>query len=228
MLKAFLFDLDGTFADTAPSLTRMVNIMLREDNLPLLPFAQARNLVSRGARPLLQRGFGERYVNEHEDTLLARFLDVYRNSNHAESRIFINLEEIFGVNSKKMLWGIVTNKPTGLTQHLLEALPLPFAPDCVVCGDTLEVKKPDPAPLLYAASELGVTAQECVYIGDDERDAIAGKAAGMQTLTAAWGYIPPGVDYLRWGTDAVATHPSRLVTALEELNGVEARRGSPS
>lgn len=228
MPKALLFDLDGTLADTAPSLTHMVNIMLREHGLPLLPLAQSRNLVSQGARPLLQRGFGERHENEHSEVLLARFREVYSASDHSESRIFVDLEELSHSSPEKLVWGIVTNKPTDLTHQLLEALPLPYAPDCLVCGDTLAVKKPDPAPLLHAAGRLGVAAQDCVYIGDDERDAIAGKAAGMQTVTAAWGYIPPGTDYLRWGTDVVATHPSRLTAALDELALLKGRHRSAS
>ena len=103
---------------------------------------------------------------------------------------------------------------------VIQALPLPRSPDCVVCGDTLALKKPDPAPLLHAARLLDVAPQACVYVGDDERDAIAGKAAAMRTITAAWGYIPPGTGYLRWQTDAVATHPSQLPGALRELSNL--------
>ncbi len=218
MTRALLFDLDGTLADTAPSLTRMVNVMLAEDRLPLLPLAQTRNLVSRGARPLLQLGFGAQHERENGDALLARFREVYHAWNHEESRYFIDLRDLSRSSSEELVWGIVTNKPTDLTHQLLTARPLPLPPDCVVCGDTLAVKKPDPGPLLHAASRLGVAPQHCIYVGDDRRDAIAGKAAGMRTITAAWGYIPLGENYHDWGTDAVATHPSRLIAALEALD----------
>jgi phosphoglycolate phosphatase len=218
MIEALLFDLDGTLADTAPSLTAMVNAMLAEDARPLLPLAQTRNLVSRGARPLLQRGFGEAWEATHSETLLARFRQVYEESDHKESRVFIDLEGLFDSIPEQPAWGIVTNKPTDLTAQLLEVLPLPRPPGCVVCGDTLAQKKPDPAPLLHAAKLLGVAPAACVYVGDDERDAIAGKAAGMLTVTAAWGYITPGNAYLSWATDAVATHPSQLADVLRGLS----------
>jgi 2-phosphoglycolate phosphatase len=218
MIEALLFDLDGTLADTAPSLTAMVNVMLAERGLPLLPLAQTRNLVSRGARPLLQRGFGEAFEAQHGAALLERFREVYEASEHTESRVFIDLQNLINQMPEPVAWGIVTNKPTDLTEQLLDVLPLPRAPDCVVCGDTLAVKKPDPAPLLHAAALLGIAPEACVYVGDDERDAIAGKAAGMRTVTAAWGYIPPGTDHLCWATDAVATHPSQLRGVLLGLS----------
>jgi phosphoglycolate phosphatase len=218
MNKALLFDLDGTLVDTAPSLTRMVNVMLREHDLPPLPLAQTRNLVSGGARPLLQRGFGAAFAARRIDALLARFFEVYSESNHEESRIFIDLETLFNTFSGYCVWGIVTNKPSALTEQLLATLQFPAAPGCVVCGDTLAVKKPDPAPLAHAAALLGMPAEDCVYVGDDARDAVAGRAAGMLTVTAAWGYIPPAEDYRAWNTDLVVTHPSRLAQALNEFS----------
>lgn len=228
MTKALLFDLDGTLVDTAPSLIGMVNVMLREQNHPLLAFAQARNLVSRGARPLLQRGFGRQYENNNRDALFTRLLEVYRDATHEESSLFIDLDALLRSYSHPMLWGIVTNKLTTMTEQLLDTLPLPGAPNCVVCGDTLEVKKPDPAPLLHAASQLGVAAADCIYVGDDERDVIAGKAAGMPTVLATWGYIPPGTDYLAWNADAIAAHPSQLNSVLHELTDQTPRRRSAS
>lgn len=218
MIKAVLFDLDGTLADTAPSLIAMVNVMLREQNLPALPFAQARNMVSRGAVPLLQRGFGERHHDAADKAaLFTRFREIYQGWSHKESSLFIDLDFLFKSFSEYPAWGIVTNKLTTMTEQLLARLPLPYTPDCVVCGDTLDVKKPDPRPLLHAAEAIGVSAHDCIYVGDDERDVLAGRAAGMPTLVAAWGYIPPGVDYLRWGADAIARHPSELPAAVNSL-----------
>lgn len=219
MSEAVLFDLDGTLVDTAPTLTRIVNTMLLERGLPLLPLAQARNIVSRGARPLLLRGFGTGHQSLEEDLQL-RFLELYETCGHEESNIFIDLQDLFMNLSNLVAYGIVTNKPTRLTELLLAQLDLPRPPDCVVCGDTLDRKKPDPAPLLHAAEMLGLSPSDCIYVGDDERDVTAGRAAGMGTIAAAWGYIPPGTDYAAWGADGVVTHPRRLGAALASLHGV--------
>ena len=217
MAEALLFDLDGTLVDTAPTLIGIVNTMLAETGLPLMPIAQARNLVSRGARPLLQRGFGELRHARDEAGLGQRFFDLYATSEHHNSNYFIDIEDILASSSRFTHYGIVTNKPTGLTDMLLRHRPPDRRPDCVVCGDTLAAKKPDPAPLLHAAEQLGMAPSDCIYIGDDPRDIEAGRAAGMRTIIAAWGYIPPGTDYLAWGADGIAGHPSRLVEALSSM-----------
>ena len=218
MAEIVLFDLDGTLVDTAPSLNGIVNAMLHESGLPLLPLAQARNLVSRGARGLLLRAFGEHRHAARDAELQSRFIELYEAASHSESRIFIDLAGLFNASSKISAYGIVTNKPTRLTELLLARLDLPRRPDCIVCGDTLDRKKPDPAPLLHAAAALGANPADCVYVGDDARDVTAGRAAGMGTLAAAWGYIPPGTDYAAWGADGIVRHPSRLAAALASLD----------
>jgi len=220
MPEVLLFDLDGTLVDTAPTLTGIVNTMLCERGLPLLPLAQARNLVSRGALPLITRGFARQSEQADPDVRLQqRFLELYEEVTHRDSRIFIDLNGLIHADSAYKAYAIVTNKPTRLTEQLLARLALPIAPACVVCGDTLATKKPDPAPLLHAAERLGVSAADCVYVGDDQRDVVAGRAAGMQTIIAAWGYIPPGTALKHWGADAIASHPTRLSAALESLTG---------
>jgi len=228
MPDVLLFDLDGTLVDTAPTLTGIVNTMLCEQGLPLLPLAQARNLVSRGALPLITRGFACQPEQAEPDTRLQqRFFELYEEVTHSNSRIFIDLNGLIYANSEFRAYGIVTNKPTRLTEQLLARLALPIAPACVVCGDTLATKKPDPAPLLHAAERLGVPAADCVYVGDDRRDVVAGRAAGMQTIIAAWGYIPPGTALEHWGADAIASHPNRLSAALESLTDHTHRHRNP-
>lgn len=221
MAEVLLFDLDGTLVDTAPTLAGIVNTMLSEQGLPLLPLAQARNLVSRGAAPLITRGFqGSHEAPSSDTSLQQRFFELYESGTHSESRVFVDLNGVIHSKSGFSAYGIVTNKPTRLTRHLLGRLALPVAPACVVCGDTLPTKKPDPAPLLHAAELLGVHPAECIYVGDDHRDVVAGRAAGMQTVVAAWGYIPPGTLVGQWGADAIASHPTRLHATLAALEKI--------
>ena len=86
-------------------------------------------------------------------------------------------------------WGVVTNKPEQLTEPLMAALGLSQRAACVVSGDTLPVRKPDPAPVLLGCEIAGVDPGETIYIGDADRDIQAGRDAGTATIAAAFGYI---------------------------------------
>lgn len=215
-LAAVLFDLDGTLVDTAPDLVAVLNRMLREHGRPSMPYAVARNEVSNGAAGLLRLGFGDSGTAEAVAHLRQRFLDLYRDNICVNSRLFIGIESISKSLSNRT-WGIVTNKPHALTEALLDGLGIAVESGCVVSGDRLPQRKPDPAPLKLAAAELGVSPGECVYIGDAPRDIEAGKAAGMRTVAAAYGYIRPGENYLAWGADAVLRRPSELASVLSAL-----------
>jgi N-acetyl-D-muramate 6-phosphate phosphatase len=210
-----LFDLDGTLVDTAPDLVAVLNTMLLERGRVRMPFAVARNEVSNGAVGLLRLGFGE-VADAERNGLRERFLEIYRSNICVNSRLFIDIDDLFKV-SHDCCWGIVTNKPQAFTEPLLAALHIAARWQSVVSGDRLPQRKPDPAPLLLAATELGLAPSSCVYIGDAPRDIEAGRAAGMTTVAAAFGYIRPHENPDAWGADVVVRQPHEIRGVLESL-----------
>ncbi len=221
-VEAILLDLDGTLVDTAPDLVGVLNALLNDRNLPPVPFAIARNEVSNGALGLIRLGFPNHGEADGETgvckELRQEFLEIYTRRVCINSRLFMGFESILAfLHNASIPWGIVTDKPHSMTVPLLEALDLPHPPGCVVSGDRLPQRKPHPAPLRLGADEVGVTAEHCVYVGDARRDIDAGRAAGMATIAAAYGYIRPGDDPSDWGACAVIRRPADL---LEALNGL--------
>lgn len=224
-IEAVLFDLDGTLVDTAPDLVAVLNALLRESDRPPMPYAIARNEVSNGALGLLRLGFGLVHGDARLDALRTRFLDLYLERVCINSRIFIDLRHfIKNMDDIEARWGIVTNKPQAMTEPLLEQLGIADLPASVISGDRLPQRKPHPAPLLLAAEELGLDPARCVYVGDALRDIEAGRAAGMPTIAAAYGYIRQHDDPMAWGADEFVRHPARLLDALAHLNTELQRR----
>ena len=215
-VAAVLFDLDGTLVDTAPDLVAVLNRLLVERGRARMPYAVARNEVSNGAGGLLRLGFGEHMKPDEIERMRPRFLELYAEDVASKSRLFIELDTLDEVGSRVEL-GIVTNKPDAFTRPLLAALELAERVRCVVSGDRLPQRKPDPAPLKLAADELGIAAARCVYVGDAPRDIEAGQAAGMATIAAAYGYIRPRENPFAWGADAVIRRPRDLGAALAAL-----------
>jgi phosphoglycolate phosphatase len=211
-----LLDLDGTLVDTAPDLVAVLNRLLVEHGRTRMPYAVARNEVSNGAGGLLRLGFGDVATAAEIDGLRPRFLELYAGDVASNSRLFIELKDLDELGSRSEL-GIVTNKPDAYTRPLLAALGLAERMRSVVSGDRLPQRKPDPAPLNLAAEELGVETARCVYVGDAPRDIEAGKAAGMLTIAAAYGYIRPRENPFAWGADAVIRRPDELGAALAAL-----------
>lgn len=171
-----------------------------------------RPLVSQGGLVLTRLGFSGKVPEQEIEPLRQRFLHHYRAVVADESKLFEGYEGILDeLDRRTMPWGIVTNKPEWLTHPLLEQLGL--APRCavVIGGDTLEHRKPHPMPLLVAAERLGVDCDKCIYVGDDERDIIAGKAASMKTLVAAYGYIEDADAIEGWCADGVIDQPGDLL-----------------
>lgn len=220
-IQAVLFDLDGTLVDTAPDLVAVLNTVLHEAGRPPMSYAIARNEVSNGALGLLRLGFGLSADAPELEALRTRLLDVYLDKVCIYSKLFVDLQSFLSdQESVGGRWGIVTNKPQALTEPLLERLGISELPACVISGDRLPQRKPHPAPLLLAASELGLTPSQCVYVGDARRDIEAGQAAGMATITAAYGYIRAQDDPSLWGADAMISHPRQLGEALARLRGL--------
>jgi 2-phosphoglycolate phosphatase len=216
MIKTVLFDLDGTLIDTAPDMGGALNNLLIEENFAPLPLDDIRPFVSRGGLVLVQLGFADKVPEVEIEPLRLRFLQHYRAIIAENSRLFDGYDAILHEIEKMGLpWGIVTNKPEWLTTPLLEQLQLAQRAKIVISGDSLAKRKPHPLPLQEAARRIGVDCADCVYIGDDERDIIAGRDAGMKTLTAAYGYIEDGIDYLDWQADGVIDSPAALLPMLQ-------------
>lgn len=218
---AVLFDLDGTLADTAPDLAAALNAMLRADGRAPLPYEQVRPWVSWGALRLIRLGYGEALDAPTTAALRGRFLASYEACLCRESRLFPGIPEaLAALESAAVPWGIVTNKPGWLTEPLLGALGLADRAGTVISGDTLPFAKPHPMPLLHAARELGLPAAHCVYVGDNVRDIEAGRAAGMYTIAAAWGYIPADDDPAAWRADRLLPAPEGLLPLADELGAL--------
>jgi len=218
----FLFDLDGTLADTAPDLVATLNRLLMADGRPPMPYAIARNHASHGAAGLLRLGFGPGADAAQSDELRQEFIATYARLEHKNSRLFIALDAFTAmVSSCGAAWGIVTNKPVALTESLLARLGIQGLAGTVVGGDSLPQRKPHPAPLLHAAREIGIEPADCIYLGDAERDIEAGRAAGMRTVATSYGYIRPGEDFTRWNADACVDHPRRIGGLLRQMTRAE-------
>lgn len=214
MIKAVLFDLDGTLADTAPDLGYAINRMRVARGLPQLPLATTRPVTSLGARGLL--GVGLEVTPEHPDYAALRdeFLAIYTDNLCRETRLFPGMAELLAeLERRSVLWGVVTNKAERLTHPLLELLGVHSRAACIVGGDTTGKLKPDPAPLLEASQRIRVAPQACLYLGDDRRDVEAGRAAGMKVVVAGFGYLN-GTDPETWNADASIAHPMELLQQL--------------
>ena len=212
MPEAVLFDLDGTLIDTAPDMGGALNNLLIEENRAPLPLEELRPFVSQGGLVLTRIGFGE-HVDETEiEPLRQRFLQHYRAIVADNSRLFAGFESVLqDLEHRGIPWGIVTNKPEWLTHPLLEQLQLAERTAVVIGGDTLPNRKPHPQPLIEAAQRIGVNCAACIYVGDDERDIIAGRAAHMKTLVAAYGYIEDAAAIPSWQADGVIDAPADLL-----------------
>lgn len=208
--RAVLFDLDGTLADTAPDLAAAINTVRTSRGLSPTPYNILRPVASAGARGLIGASFGLKPDDEGYNDLRAAFLDSYETAIAVHTRLFDGIATLLAnLETRDIRWGVVTNKPARFTEKLVPLIGLGHAP-CVISGDTMPHSKPHPAPLLEAARRLGLSPNECWYVGDDLRDVQAGKAAGMPTVAAAWGYcgnIEPGT----WAADVIISSPHELL-----------------
>jgi phosphoglycolate phosphatase len=212
-VQAVLFDLDGTLLDSAVDLYAALQAYCAEVDAAMPPYAMVREVVSRGGRAILRCAFAE------DDAALLlrmpRYLDIYADIMARHTRPFDGIEPLLAaLESAGLSWGIVTNKPGFLTEELIKRIDWDLRASAVVCGDTLPVKKPDPAPVLLACEHAGVEPVRCVFVGDDARDVEAGRAAGLYTVAARWGYLDGG-DPANWGADAVISHPRELAELLK-------------
>jgi phosphoglycolate phosphatase len=213
-IKAVFFDLDGTFADTAPDLAYAVNRMREARGMQSLPVSATRPVTSMGARGLLGVGFGIAPGHADYQAMRAEFLEIYEGNILRETRLFPGTDGLLEeIEARGMTWGIVTNKAERLARLLFDGLALSERASCIVGGDTTGHLKPHPAPLHAACRSVGVEPGCCIYVGDDRRDIDAGRAAGMRTAAAKWGYLNGGKPE-EWGADWLLENPQELLRFL--------------
>ena len=213
--EAVLFDLDGTLIDSAPDLAGAANDLRAEHGLPPLPFAALRPMVGAGARGMVGAALGVKPGDPTFEALRDAFLARYAQVLLERTRVFDGVQPVLQVlDSVGVRWGIVTNKAARFMEPIVDGLALRTRATALVCGDTTAHSKPHPAPLLEAARQLSLQASSCVYVGDDLRDVVAGRAAGMATLIAQWGYLGDGPPVQEWGADAILATPMDLLKWL--------------
>jgi 2-phosphoglycolate phosphatase len=214
-IDAVLFDLDGTLIDSAPDLAGAANDLRALRGLEALPYEALRPMVGAGARGMVGVAFGVRPGEDGFEPLRDAFLARYAERMLDRTRVFDAVEPVLRtLSAAGVPWGIVTNKVTRYAEPVVRGLGLHARAGVLISGDTTAHAKPHPAPLLEAARRLGREAARCVYVGDDLRDMQAGRAAGMATLAAGWGYLGQGEHIDAWGADAVLKEPAQLLNWL--------------
>ncbi len=217
-IQAVLFDLDGTLIDTAPDFIRIIKDLCREDGREAPSDAAIREQVSAGARAMVKLIFGEKFADVADDdpellNYRQVFLDRYQADICVDSQVFAGLDQLLiSLENQGVPWGIVTNKPRYLAEELLAKLTLDTRCAVLVCPDDVKNTKPDPEPMYLACDTIKVDPAACIYIGDHHRDIAAGKAAGMTTVVAKFGYLSADdlANLDTWGADAVLDTPHDL------------------
>ena len=214
-IRLVLLDLDGTLADTAPDLAAAANRMRVARGIEPLPIGELRPYVSHGARGMVGHAFNVTPDDARYAELRNEFMREYESALCVESSLFPGMDDTLQrLEQRGIKWGIVTNKFARFTVPLVQTLNLSQRAACVVSGDTTPFSKPHPAPLLHALAAANVEAAAALYVGDDQRDIDAGRAAGMRTVVASYGYLGNGIPYQQWGADAVVHAPQELLQLL--------------
>lgn len=211
-LAGVFFDLDGTLVDSARDMHDALAMLCRELAIGVPRYEVVRETVSRGARAVLRCAVGD--DEARIDAVMPRFLERYVATGMVNTHAFAGMDTVLErIEARGMRWGVVSNKAGSLVALAMAKLGYDARAAAVVGGDTLARRKPDPDPVLHACALAGVEAAQCVYVGDDPRDIMAGRAAGLYTVAAGWGYLD-GADPQAWGPDAVGTDPHQLAALL--------------
>lgn len=215
-IETVLFDLDGTLVDSLPDLAYAMNVVLQEQQQPTIDLDTIRPSISHGARAMLRFALGsEQYPNF--DDLHQRMLEIYADNIANKTALFSGMEQVLDyIEQNYKGWGIITNKYAHFTDLLLDKLSLSQRSLCNISGDTLSESKPHPAPLLHACDLTQTRPENCIYIGDAQRDIEAGQRAGMQTLVALFGYIGEDDKPETWGATGFLKQPQDLIDWLEQ------------
>lgn len=214
-IAAVLFDLDGTLIDSAPDLGAAADQMRVARGLTSLPLVAYRHMAGAGARGMLEIAFGITPNDPGFDAMREEFFSNYAACMTERTYAFDGVQELIAqLEHRQLPWGVVTNKSSRFTDPLTRAMPLFVNAGAIVSGDTTLHAKPHPAPLLEGAHRLGVDPAQCVYVGDDERDIVAGLAAGMKTVAASYGYLGKKTEIQAWGAHAEINSPLALLQLL--------------
>lgn len=212
--KAVLFDLDGTLLDTAPDLVHATNTVLAANDRAPVPLEALRGYVSSGARGMIAQTFGaldDAMAHAHAASLV----EAYRERLVVDSALFPGMKAVLSaLDDSPLQWGVVSNKMESLVRPILEHFDWAEHCGCMIGGDTLPTRKPDPAPLLLGAEQLGVPPADCLYVGDARNDVVAAHAAGMACVAVSYGYLPPGEDIEGWQADYVIDQAEQLLGIL--------------
>jgi len=215
-VRAVLFDLDGTLIDSAPDLGAAADLMRTLRGLPGLPLARYRPHAGAGARGMLRVAFDLSPEHPTYDTLKKEFFGHYEACLLQRTRAFDDVDRLLQTLVLAGLrWGVVTNKSQRFTTPLTRAMDMFQTASTIISGDTTPHAKPHPEPLWEAARRLSLAPSQCIYVGDDARDIAAGRAAGMPTVAARYGYLGLGADVSTWGADAEVNTPLQLLKYLE-------------
>jgi 2-phosphoglycolate phosphatase len=227
MIEAVLFDLDGTLADTAPDMARTVNAMRAKRGLAPVATELVRPHVSKGARGMICSAF--EITTEHPDFLAMReeFLDIYGRDLCVDTVLFPGMAELLAtLEADGIMWGVVTNKFERFARPILEQLGVADRAAVIVGGDTCPRPKPFPDPLLFAAEQMRVAPESTLYVGDDERDVQAARAAGMPVIAAGYGYLGDGTPPTAWDADGVVGSAAEIGAWIREQSPERRRRAA--
>jgi phosphoglycolate phosphatase len=214
-VQAVLFDLDGTLIDSAPDLGAAADKMRTDRGLSSLPLSHYRHMAGAGARGMLGLAFDMRPEHPDYEQYKEEFFVNYENCMTERTGVFDGVPDMIQALVQRGLpWGVVTNKSERFTLPLTRAMPLFTTAGTVVSGDTTPYAKPHPEPLYEAARRMGVDPKRCVYVGDDERDVVAGHAAGMITVAATYGYLGSQADVASWKAHLEIEFPMKLLKSL--------------
>jgi phosphoglycolate phosphatase len=214
-VSAVLFDLDGTLIDSAPDLGHAANVMRADRGLSSLPLEQYRPLCGAGARGMLDIAFSIGPDHADFEAMREEFFRNYASCMTERTYAFDGVAELIdALGARGLPWGVVTNKSQRFTDPLTAAIPLFVTAAAIVSGDTTPHAKPHPAPLFEAARRLGLAPAQCLYVGDDERDIVAGHAAGMRTVAATYGYLGKSTNVASWNAHAQINSPLALLQLL--------------
>ena len=213
-IEAMLFDFDGTIADTSYDMVNCLNILLRNHKKDTVHLNTAKNFISTGAGGLIDFACPDLSENNRK-LYISEYLDIYKDNIFVKTHLFDGVIELIDMLVlKNYKWGIVTNKPGYLVNPIIEMMNFKYQPCCVVAGDTLRVKKPNPEPLLHASKIISCNPESCIYVGDDERDILAANAAGMISIAASYGFIDDLEQIKKWGSDYIINSPLDLTNFI--------------